>query len=130
MPTGKVKWYDAEKGFGFISDDEGGDVFLRQRPPEGVTTLKGGVRVDFSVAEGRRGAQALSVKLLEPAPTVSAGKREPSRKKPEELVPVVEDTIKLLDDVSNSLRRGRRPDKAHGNNLAKVLRGLADQLES
>lgn len=131
MPTGKVKWYDAEKGFGFISDDEGGDVFLHANAlPEGVTTLKGGVRVDFSVAEGRRGAQALSVKLLEPAPTVSAGKRELSRKKPEELVPVVEDTIKLLDDVSNSLRRGRRPDKAHGNNLAKVLRGLADQLES
>ena len=131
MPTGKVKWYDAEKGFGFISDDEGGDVFLHANAlPEGVTTLKGGVRVDFSVAEGRRGAQAVSVKLLEPAPTVSAGKRELSRKKPEELVPVVEDTIKLLDDVSNSLRRGRRPDKAHGNNLAKVLRGLADQLES
>ncbi|HEY7721810.1 MAG TPA: cold-shock protein [Pedococcus sp.] len=131
MPTGKVKWYDAEKGFGFISDDEGGDVFLHANAlPEGVTTLKGGVRVDFSVAEGRRGAQALSVRLLEPAPTVSAGKREQSRKKPEELVPVVEDTIKLLDDVSNSLRRGRRPDKAHGNNLAKVLRGLADQLES
>lgn len=131
MPTGKVKWYDAEKGFGFISDDEGGDVFLHANAlPEGVTTLKGGVRVDFSVAEGRRGAQALSVKLLEPAPTVSAGKRELSRKKPEELVPVIEDTIKLLDDVSNSLRRGRRPDKAHGNNLAKVLRGLADQLES
>jgi CspA family cold shock protein len=131
VPTGKVKWYDAEKGFGFISDDEGGDVFLHANAlPEGVTTLKGGVRVDFSVAEGRRGAQALSVKLLEPAPTVSAGKRELSRKKPEELVPVVEDTIKLLDDVSNSLRRGRRPDKAHGNNLAKVLRGLADQLES
>jgi CspA family cold shock protein len=131
VPTGKVKWYDAEKGFGFISDDEGGDVFLHANAlPEGVTTLKGGVRVDFSVAEGRRGAQALSVRLLEPAPTVSAGKREQSRKKPEELVPVVEDTIKLLDDVSNSLRRGRRPDKAHGNNLAKVLRGLADQLES
>jgi CspA family cold shock protein len=131
VPTGKVKWYDAEKGFGFISDDEGGDVFLHANAlPEGVTTLKGGVRVDFSVAEGRRGAQALSVKLLEPAPTVSAGKREQSRKKPEELVPVIEDTIKLLDDVSNSLRRGRRPDKAHGNNLAKVLRGLADQLES
>ena len=131
MPTGKVKFYDAEKGFGFLSDDEGGDVFLHANAlPEGVTTLKGGTRVDFGIVEGRRGAQALSVKLLEPAPSVTAGKREQSRKKPEELVPIVEDSIKLLDDVSNSLRRGRRPDKAHGDKLAKVLRFLADQLES
>jgi CspA family cold shock protein len=131
VPTGKVKWYDAEKGFGFLSDDEGGDVFLHANAlPEGVTTLKAGTRVEFGIVEGRRGAQALSVTLLEPAPSVSAGKREQSRKKPEELVVLIEDSIKLLDDVSNSLRRGRRPDKAHGDKLAKVLRFLADQLES
>jgi len=131
VPTGKVKWYDADKGFGFLSDDEGGDVFLHANAlPEGVTTLKGGTRVEFGIVEGRRGAQALSVTLLEPAPSVSAGKREQSRKKPEELVPLVEDSIKLLDGVSNSLRRGRRPDKAHGDKLAQVLRFLAEQLES
>ena len=131
MPTGKVKWYDAEKGFGFVSDDEGGDVFLHANAlPEGVTTLKGGTRVEFGIVEGRRGAQALSVRVLEPAPSVAAGKREQTRIKPEDLVTVIEDSIKLLDDVSNSLRRGHRPDKAHGNKLAKVLRGLADQLES
>ena len=131
MPTGKVKWYDAEKGFGFLSDDEGGDVFLHANAlPPGVTTLKGGTRVEFGIVEGRRGAQALSVTVLEPAPSVSAGKREQTRKKPEELVPLVEDSIKLLDDVSNSLRRGRRPDKEHGNKDAQVLRFLADQLEA
>ena len=131
MPTGKVKWYDAEKGFGFLSDDEGGDVFLHANAlPPGVTTLKGGTRVEFGIVEGRRGAQALSVTVLEPAPSVSAGKREQTRKKPEELVPLVEDSIKLLDDVSNSLRRGSRPDKEHGNKVAQVLRFLADQLEA
>ena len=131
MPTGKVKWYDAEKGFGFLSDDEGGDVFLHANAlPPGVTTLKGGTRVEFGIVEGRRGAQALSVTVLEPAPSVSAGKREQTRKKPEEIVPLVEDSIKLLDDVSNSLRRGRRPDKEHGNKVAQVLRFLADQLEA
>ncbi len=130
MPTGKVKWYDAEKGFGFISDDDGGDVFLHANAlPEGVETLKGGVRLEFSVAEGRRGTQALAVTLLEPAPSVSAGKREQSRKTPEDLAPLVEDAIKLLDSASNSLRRGRRPEKEHATRLAQVLRFLADQLE-
>jgi cold shock protein len=131
VPTGKVKWYDAEKGFGFISDDDGGDVFLHANAlPEGVSTLKGGARVEFSVAEGRRGTQALAVTLLEPAPSVTAGKREQSRKSTEDLVPLIEDSIKLLDTASNSLRRGRRPEKAHADKLAQVLRFLADQLES
>jgi CspA family cold shock protein len=131
VPTGKVRFYDADKGFGFIAGDEGEDVFLHASAlPEGVTTLKKGARVEFGIVEGRRGAQALSVRVLEPTPSVTAGKREQTRMKPEDLVTVIEDSIKLLDDVSNSLRRGRRPDKAHGNKLAKVLRGLADQLES
>ena len=130
MPTGKVKWYDAEKGFGFISDDDGSDVFLHANAlPEGVATLKGGTRVEFSVAEGRRGTQALAITLLEPAPTVSAGKREASRKSPEDLAPLVEDAIKLLDNASNALRRGRRPEKDHATKLAAVLRFLADQIE-
>ena len=55
MPLGKVKWYDAEKGFGFLSDDDGTDVFLHADAlPAGVTTLKGGTRVEFGVVEGRR----------------------------------------------------------------------------
>ena len=62
MPTGKVKWYDAEKGFGFISGDDGADIFLHANAlPEGTTTLKGGTRVDYGIVEGRRGAQALAV---------------------------------------------------------------------
>src|SRR6476659_4183631 len=94
VPTGKVKWYDAEKGFGFLSDDEGGDVFLHANAlPPGVTTLKGGTRVEFGIVEGRRGAQALSVTGLEPAPSVSAGKRAAQRKPADEMVVIVEDVI-------------------------------------
>lgn len=131
MPTGKVRFYDAAKGFGFITGDGGEDVFLHANAlPEGVTSLKSGTRVEFGIVEGRRGAQALSVNVLEATPSVSAGKREQNRKSPEELVVLIEDSIKLLDDASNSLRRGRRPEKAHGNNLARVLRAIADQLES
>ena len=67
MPTGKVKWYDADKGFGFLTQDDGGDVYVRSDAlPEGVTTLKAGARVEFGIAQGRRGDQALQVRVLEP----------------------------------------------------------------
>ena len=87
MPTGKVKFFDSEKGFGFVSGDAGeGDVFVPASAlPEGVAGLKGGQRIEFSIAEGRRGAQALSVSLLDPAPSVATNRRVASRKAPEEI---------------------------------------------
>jgi len=130
VPTGKVKWYDAEKGFGFLSDDEGADVFLHANAlPEGVTTLKGGARVEFGVVEGRRGAQALSVRVLEPAPSVAASQRAAHRKPAEDMVVIVEDVIKLLDNVSNSLRRGKYPDKTTAAKVSQVLQAVAADLE-
>lgn len=130
MPTGKVKWYDAEKGFGFISGDDGEDIFLHANAlPEGMTTIKGGARVDYGIVEGRRGAQALSVKVLDPAPSVSSNLRQRDRKPAEDMVGIVEDVIKLLDHVSNGLRRGRYPDKTQGAKVAQVLRRVADDLE-
>ncbi len=132
MPTGRVKFFDADKGFGFVSIDEGGegDVFVPSSAlPPGVTSLKGGQRIEFSIAEGRRGAQALSVRLLEPAPSVSVNRRVRDRKPADEMVVIVEDVIKLLDSVSESLRRGHYPDKQHGNKVAAVLRAVAGDLE-
>lgn len=56
VPTGKVKFYDADKGFGFISGDDGEDVFVHANSlPSGMTALKPGTKVDYSVAQGRRG---------------------------------------------------------------------------
>lgn len=131
MPTGKVKFFDAAKGFGFVSGDSGeGDVFLPASAlPAGVEALKGGQRIEFSIAEGRRGAQAMAVRLLDPAPSVAVGRKVRDRKEPEEMVVIVEDLIKLLDSISESLRRGHYPDRAHGNKVAQVLRAVAGDLE-
>ncbi len=131
MPTGKVKWFDAERGFGFLADDAGGDVFLHANAlPEGVTTLKGGTRVEFGVVEGRRGAQALQVKVLDPTPSVAAAQRAAHRKPTEDMVVIVEDLIKLLDATSESLRRGKYPDRGHAQKMAQVLRAVAADLEA
>ena len=127
MPTGKVKFFDAEKGFGFLSRDDGGDVFVHTSAlPQGVETLKPGQRVEFGVAEGRRGEQALSVRILDPVPSVTTA----TRKKPDEMTVIVEDLIKLLDGVSSTLHRGKYPDRATGRKVAGVLRAVADQLET
>ncbi|WP_299445763.1 cold-shock protein [uncultured Phycicoccus sp.] len=131
MPTGKVKFFDAEKGFGFVSGESGeGDVFVPASAlPSGVEALKGGQRIEFDIAEGRRGSQALSVRLLDPAPSVATNRRVRDRKPADEMVVIVEDVIKLLDSVSESLRRGHYPDKSHGDKVAQVLRAVAADLE-
>jgi cold shock protein len=127
VPTGKVKWFDAERGFGFAATDDGEEVFLHVSAlPAGTTTLKPGTRLEFGVAEGRKGKQALSARVLEPTPSVSAAHRKPA----EELGIIVEDLIKLLDGVGNTLRRGRYPDKYHATKVAALLRAVADNLEA
>ena len=131
MATGKVKWYDTEKGFGFLSRDDGGDVFVHSSAlPGGVVTLSPGSRVEFGVGAGRRGDQALSVRLLDPLPSLE-GKPPVAvpRRSPDELHGMIEDMIRLLDGVQNELRRDRYPDRRTSRKLAEVVHAVARELE-
>ena len=131
VPTGKVKWFDAEKGFGFLSHEGGPDVYVHADAlPEGVKTLKNGARVEFGIAQGRRGEQALQVRLLDAPASVSRNQRNAARKRPEEMVPIVEDLIRLLDGVGEGYRHGRHPEPRTARPTAKLLRALADQLDA
>ncbi|WP_173056772.1 cold-shock protein [Phytohabitans houttuyneae] len=127
MPTGRVKWYDAQKGYGFVTSDEGGDVFLPKNAlPGGVTELKSGQRIEFGVVDSRKGAQAMGVTLLEAPPSVTELRRRPA----EELHGLIEDMIKVLEaKVMPDLRRGRFPDKKTAQTVAQVVHAVARELE-
>src|ERR1700681_3024295 len=100
VPTGKVKWYDSEKGIGFLARDDGGEVFVHSSAlPSGTTALAKGQRVEFGIVEGRKGAQALQVRLLEAPPNVTAAAAKHARKKPDEMIPIIEHLMKLLHGV-------------------------------
>ncbi|MFC2947819.1 MULTISPECIES: cold shock domain-containing protein [Virgibacillus] len=64
--TGKVKWFNAEKGFGFIEREDGDDVFVHFSAiqAEGFKTLEEGQDVEFEIVEGNRGPQAANVVAL------------------------------------------------------------------
>ena len=66
MPTGRVKWFNERKGFGFISRDDGDDVFVHfsEIESEGFKTLSENQEVSFDIKEGPKGLQAANVKIL------------------------------------------------------------------
>ena len=71
MPRGTVKWFDGEKGYGFISPDEGGeDVFVHHTgiAGSGFKSLDEGEKVTYEVAQGRRGPQAQNVSRVADEP--------------------------------------------------------------
>ena len=127
MPTGKVRFYDEEKGFGFITTDDGQDVFLHATAlPAGTAAPKAGTRLEFGVADGKRGLQALSVRVLDAPPSLAKRARKPA----DDMAIIVEDLVKLLDGIGGDLRHGRYPSSAHAKKIAAVLRKVADDFEA
>ena len=63
MPKGRVKWFNEQKGFGFISQDDGDDLFVHfsSIKQDGFKVLSEGDEVEFGIAQGRKGLQAVDV---------------------------------------------------------------------
>jgi CspA family cold shock protein len=126
-----VKWYDTEKGFGFLTRDEGEDVFVHKAAlPAGVAELKPGQKVEFGIAAGRKGDQALQVKVLEAPPSLVEAERLSKRRPADELNTLIEDMIKVLEaKILPDLKRGRYPDKKIAHKIAEALHVIAREME-
>jgi CspA family cold shock protein len=126
-----VKWYDTEKGFGFLTRDEGEDVFVHKAAlPAGVGELKPGQKVEFGIAAGRKGDQALQVKVLEAPPSLVEAERLSKRRPADELNTLIEDMIKVLEaKILPDLKRGRYPDKKIAHKIAEALHVIAREME-
>lgn len=127
MPNGKVRFYDEERGFGFIQGDDGAQVYLHASVLPEDADVQQGTRLEYSVADGRKGPQALSVRVLD---TPRLPKRNRNRKSADEMAIIIEDLVKLLDGLGGRLKNGQYPERAQGRTVATMLRRVADDFDA
>ena len=128
MPTGKVKWYDSDKGYGFLARDDGGEVFVHSSAlPAGTTALRQGQRVEFGVAEGRRARRRSRCGSSSRRPTVAVAKQ--ARKKPDEMIVHRRGPDKAARRRVDDLPARQAPGRPEAKKIAAVLRAVADDIE-
>ena len=64
MPTGSIKWFDSDKGYGFIQQDQGGNDLFVHHTETGGHTLNEGDKVEFEIGDGQKGPCATQVKQI------------------------------------------------------------------
>jgi CspA family cold shock protein len=129
MPTGHVKFFDNVKGFGFVQSDEGQEAFLHvSNLPAGTTEIKPGTRIEYSIVDSKRGAQVMTMRILEVPESLEKKQRASARMNNDDMVILVEGLISALDKIRPSIESGHVPEGASAEKLARLLRTLADQL--
>ena len=99
MATGTVKWFNAEKGFGFIARDEGGDDLFVHRSVLGLEPLGEGDRVEFVEGMGPKGASAVQVTVLESNPNPPARTAHTREAVDVSGLPVQTGTVDRFDEI-------------------------------
>lgn len=129
MPVGKVKFYDADKGFGFVTNPGFDDVHVAKNTlPDGVKELHPGQRIEYDFATDSRGrSSVLRVTFVEPP----RQPRKPQHKyEPAQLNGMIADVITLLETkVQGGLAKGRYPDRKTAKPIAEILRAIAKELD-
>jgi len=132
IPHAKIKSIDTSEALkipgvlGILTADDGKEVFLRANalaPDAGE--IKPGMRMEFGVADGRKGAQAMAAKILDRGPSVAKAKRMPAR----DLAPIVQDLATLLEHSIGSLTNGKYPE-GDASKIAAALRKVADNFDA
>ena len=127
MPTGRVKWFSLEKGFGFISNDEGEDVYLAATSlPEGVTTVKPGTKIEFSIIDSRKGPQAMSVHVVDAPVSLAENSRVNSDDLAATSLPEGVATVKPGTKIEFSIIDSRKGPQAMSVRIADAPVSLAE----
>jgi len=118
MPTGKIKFYNKEKGYGFILQDDGGqDVFLHNSSLLDKVLLESGYSVEFDIERGKQGMEAKNVIVISP--------------KPDTLPPLVEKTqpSKVVEEVTEEIEEIDKTKETPKSSKVKKLSRMHDQTD-
>ena len=114
MPTGKIKFYNKEKGYGFILQDDGGqDVFLHNSSLIDKVLLESGYSVEFDIERGKQGMEAKNVIVISPKPDTLPPlvEKTPPRKVVEEVTEEIEEVDKTKETPKSS--KVKTPSRMH-----------------